>query len=650
MCDYTNSTKKSKYKGANMLAYLDSNKSLADQCSSARVFLRKDSATTTTTTSKSTPKKRHQDTRQRSDGYLMTTNELNYNYMINYENSCPSNLKMMMSSSCSSSSSSGRDGGSSSSGPSIVTDDLEIFNRLNREDLMVDHFRWLSEKPLSVLQLDPADRAVLKIADQRDKIQKKTFTKWVNKHLSSQKSKVTDLFVDLRDGINLILLLEQLSSQRLVNYKKDMAILRFHALQNVNICLNFLVQNNIKIVNIRPDEIVDGNPKLTLGLIWIIILHFQISDITFQTHGREVKAKEGLMLWVNKNLLQDGSSPKPIKDFSHSWRDGKAFLSILNRHLPAEKMKPLMQQQADTGAAACGGTAFRTNKQTLQLAFDLAESEFGVTPLLDAEDVDVQAPCEKSIITYVSSLFDALPKNQQTNTIEKAHSTPNIDYAPRKQGVLQDYSILYTALHRWLTQSINSQLFGVDCTLSAASSCSSSSGAATVLPADFVELKSLCADLKSFQLEEYRGKRADLNKIASMYSELQNYYPKQLMLMMDPQEDLSVLQSIWYKLEGQMQIRESQLDKALESWDQNQRKYEAILKSTKTISQNLNTIRDQTNNFFQRIESTPPVKPKRYQPNCDNNTTTTMTTTTTTTSTTMTPLTPHIIINPQETT
>jgi hypothetical protein len=30
--------------------------------------------------------------------------------------------------------------------------------------LQIDNQSWLSEKPLSVLQLDPADRAVLKIA------------------------------------------------------------------------------------------------------------------------------------------------------------------------------------------------------------------------------------------------------------------------------------------------------------------------------------------------------------------------------------------------------------------------------------------------------------------------------------------------------
>ena len=89
------------------------------------------------------------------------TNNLNYNYMINYENT-----KRGGGDGGSGSSSSGSGSGTATNSPSysIANDDIEIFNRLNREDLMVDHFRWLSEKPLSVLQLDPADRAVLKIA------------------------------------------------------------------------------------------------------------------------------------------------------------------------------------------------------------------------------------------------------------------------------------------------------------------------------------------------------------------------------------------------------------------------------------------------------------------------------------------------------
>ena len=44
-------------------------------------------------------------------------------------------------------------------------------------------------------------------------------------------------------------------------------------------CLRY---KEIKLVNIRGEDIVDGNPKLTLGLIWTIILHFQVGDTLFQ--------------------------------------------------------------------------------------------------------------------------------------------------------------------------------------------------------------------------------------------------------------------------------------------------------------------------------------------------------------------------------
>lgn len=37
----------------------------------------------------------------------------------------------------------------------------------------------------------------------------------------------------------------------------------------------------VKLVNIRNDDITDGNPKLTLGLIWTIILHFQVGCEAF---------------------------------------------------------------------------------------------------------------------------------------------------------------------------------------------------------------------------------------------------------------------------------------------------------------------------------------------------------------------------------
>lgn len=53
--------------------------------------------------------------------------------------------------------------------------------------------------------------------DERESVQKKTFQKWVNSHLVRVGSRITDLYVDMRDGKMLIKLLEVLSGERLVS-------------------------------------------------------------------------------------------------------------------------------------------------------------------------------------------------------------------------------------------------------------------------------------------------------------------------------------------------------------------------------------------------------------------------------------------------
>lgn len=47
---------------------------------------------------------------------------------------------------------------------SFNVDKTQFLNHFNNEKLIIDNNEWLSEKPISILQLDSADRAVLKIA------------------------------------------------------------------------------------------------------------------------------------------------------------------------------------------------------------------------------------------------------------------------------------------------------------------------------------------------------------------------------------------------------------------------------------------------------------------------------------------------------
>uniref|UniRef100_A0A674HI94 Microtubule actin crosslinking factor 1 n=1 Tax=Taeniopygia guttata TaxID=59729 RepID=A0A674HI94_TAEGU len=258
--------------------------------------------------------------------------------------------------------------------------------------------------------------------DERDRVQKKTFTKWVNKHLMKVRKHINDLYEDLRDGHNLISLLEVLSGVKLVSPQgwrslrlvpapawcrasseeeeddddeepREKGRMRFHRLQNVQIALDFLKQRQVKLVNIRNDDITDGNPKLTLGLIWTIILHFQISDIYISGELGDMSAKEKLLLWTQK--VTAGYIGLKCTNFSSCWSDGKMFNALIHRYRPDLVDMERVQIQS--------------NRENLEQAFEIAE-RLGVTRLLDAEDVDVPSPDEKSVITYVSSIYDAFPK------------------------------------------------------------------------------------------------------------------------------------------------------------------------------------------------------------------------------------------------
>ncbi|KAM4694316.1 dystonin [Discoglossus pictus] len=241
--------------------------------------------------------------------------------------------------------------------------------------------------------------------DERDKVQKKTFTKWINQHLMKVRKHVNDLYEDLRDGHNLISLLEVLSGDSLprerdflktLRLPREKGRMRFHRLQNVQIALDYLKKRQVKLVNIRNDDITDGNPKLTLGLIWTIILHFQISDIHVTGESEDMSAKEKLLLWTRQ--AAEGYHGIRCENFTTCWRDGRLFNAIIHKYRP-----DLIDLDA---------VAVQSNITNLENAFYVAEN-LGVTRLLDPEDVDVSSPDEKSVITYVSSMYDVFPKTPE---------------------------------------------------------------------------------------------------------------------------------------------------------------------------------------------------------------------------------------------
>ncbi|XP_061418621.1 dystonin-like isoform X1 [Lethenteron reissneri] len=104
--------------------------------------------------------------------------------------------------------------------------------------------------------------------------------------------------------------------------------------------------------------------------------------------------RERLLAWAR--LVAKDVPGLSCHNFSSSWRDGRLLCAIVHAHRP--------------GLVDLEEVRRRGARQNLEEALSLAESELGVPRLIDPEDVDVDAPDEKSIITYVSALHNALHK------------------------------------------------------------------------------------------------------------------------------------------------------------------------------------------------------------------------------------------------
>lgn len=277
------------------------------------------------------------------------------------------------------------------------------------------------------------------LADERESVQKKTFTKWVNSHLARVGCKIQDLYVDLRDGKMLIKLLEVLSGERLPNPTKGK--MRIHCLENVDKSLTFLNEQRVHLENMGAHDIVDGNPRLTLGLIWTIILRFQIQDITVeQADSSETKsAKDALLLWCQMKTA--GYPNVNVRNFTTSWRDGLAFNALIHKHRP-----DLLEYNKLTKA---------NPTYNLNNAFNVAENKLGLTRLLDSEDVCVEYPDEKSIITYVVTYYHYFSK-MKAESVQGRRVGKVLNQCREYDDMVTDYETLTSDLLAWIRETIES--------------------------------------------------------------------------------------------------------------------------------------------------------------------------------------------------
>ncbi|XP_039253681.1 alpha-actinin-1-like isoform X1 [Styela clava] len=263
-----------------------------------------------------------------------------------------------------------------------------------------------------------------------EKQQRKTFTAWCNSHLRKAGTQIEDIEKDFRNGLKLMLLLEVISGERLP--KPDRGKMRFHKIANVNKALEFIASKGVKLVSIGAEEIVDGNAKMTLGMIWTIILRFAIQDISVE----ESSAKEGLLLWCQRKTAPYKNVN--VQNFHMSWKDGLAFCALIHRHRPdlidydkLRKDDPL------------------TNLNT---AFDVADKYLDIPKMLDAEEMlEMAKPDEKAIMTYVSCYYHAFSGAQKTETAaNRICKVLNVNQ--ENERLMDEYERLASDLLEWINR------------------------------------------------------------------------------------------------------------------------------------------------------------------------------------------------------
>ena len=174
--------------------------------------------------------------------------------------------------------------------------------------------------------------------------------------------------------------------------------MEIHCKENLKTAFDFMRNKGLQLDIIGGDDIAGGNEKLTLGLVWTLIVSFQVEDI--QLDG--VSGKDGLMLWCQRQC-----PTIEVKDFSKTWRNGIAFCTIMHRFRPdafnLEALDP------------------RNGMENMELALSTAENHFGVDRLFDPEDVVMaEKPDEKIVLTYLSQVFCALAKFTKSSGLVKA--------------------------------------------------------------------------------------------------------------------------------------------------------------------------------------------------------------------------------------
>jgi plastin-1 len=185
------------------------------------------------------------------------------------------------------------------------------------------------------------------------------FTEHINNTLHADKDVASlmpigmdaGLFRAVCDGVVLCKLInaavpETIDERALNVIKRAKELNVYQKTENQNLCINAAKSIGCSVVNIGPDDLIEGKPILVLGLVWQIIKIQLTSTINLKNHPElmrllldgetleqfmKLPPDQILLRWMNYHLKAAGH-PKKVTNFSSDVQDAVAY-SVLLHHI-----------------------------------------------------------------------------------------------------------------------------------------------------------------------------------------------------------------------------------------------------------------------------------------------------------------------------
>ncbi|XP_072027834.1 uncharacterized protein [Amphiura filiformis] len=230
-----------------------------------------------------------------------------------------------------------------------------------------------------------------------EETQLQAFRNWCNKHLETVDERIDNLETDFSNGLKLIALVEALSKKKVPGNRQKSALPtdRIRRLDVVSMALEFLKDTeHVPLIGIGMEDIVDGDRKLILGLVWQLIQHYSKlggGRGGRRTARRQPSLKEKLLEWLREKL----PSPK-INNFKEDWRDGRALGVLIDVLVPGAFPDWKVWKKED---------AF----ENINKAMEFAENWLNVYKLVTADNILNPQTDENAIITYIDQFCHCTP-------------------------------------------------------------------------------------------------------------------------------------------------------------------------------------------------------------------------------------------------